>query len=56
MKKTYMKPNMSIVKVQTAGMIATSPGLGMYGKDATIEGMGKERGTRNDGDNFEDLW
>ena len=54
MKKTYMKPNMSIVKVQTAGMIAAS--VNMYGKNATSDGMSKERGTRNDGDNFDDLW
>ena len=54
MKKTYSKPVISTVKVETAGMIAAS--VDMYGTNATRDAMGKERGTRSDNADFDDLW
>ena len=49
-----MRPSASIVKVQTANMIALS--ANMYGQDATGAALGKERGNRTSDDDFDELW
>ena len=41
MKKTYINPTLTVVKVQPAQVIATSS-IEMYGKDAEGVGMGRE--------------
>jgi hypothetical protein len=53
-KDIYMRPSASIVKVQTANMIALS--ANMYGQDATGVALGKERGNRTSDDDFDELW
>ena len=57
MKKTYMQPSVEVVKVQTEEMIAASynSALGTTGVDGS-NALGKERGTRNEADDFGDLW
>ena len=55
MKKTYMQPSIKVVKVQVEKMIAESIKVnGVYDGSSTIQS--KERGTRNGGDDFDDLW
>ena len=56
MKKSYMKPSMSIVKVYAMGMIASSPTAEMYGKNAESAGLGKSRGSRSGDADFDELW
>lgn len=41
MKKTYMQPEMKVVRIKKQHLLAGSP-LGMYGKDATGEAMSRE--------------
>ena len=41
MKKTYINPTLTVVKVQPAQVIATSS-IEMYGKDAEGVGMGRQ--------------
>ena len=40
MKKTYNIPTLEVVKIETQQMLAGS--VGMYGKNATGEGMSRE--------------
>lgn len=40
MKKIYQNPEITVVMIQTAQMIAVSPG--MYGEDAQGPGMSRE--------------
>ena len=55
MKKTYIKPSMMVVKTDIENMICESLGkAGTYSNDVTL--LGKERGTRNEADDFDDLW
>ena len=57
MKKTYITPHVEVQKISATQMICNSER--MYSTDtstAGFESAGKERGTRNGGDNFEDLW
>ena len=45
MKKIYQNPEIKIIKVQTAQIIAGSPNAPeMYGTNATGEGMSRRRG------------
>lgn len=48
MKKIYQNPEVKIVKVQTAKMIAAS--TEMYGKDATDAAMSRQGGSLWDDD------
>ena len=54
MKKTYMQPSIKVVKVQVEKMIAESIKVGNAYNGGDIQS--KERGTRNAGDDFDDLW
>lgn len=47
MKKIYQNPAIRIVKIRTAKMIAASS-IGMYGKNATGEGMSRDSGWWDD--------
>lgn len=38
MKKTYMKPVVEVIRIQTQGMIATS-GLGLGGKTNNVDDL-----------------
>ena len=56
MKKTYMQPSIKVVRVQVEKMIAESIKMGgAFGGNAG-DIQSKERGTRNAGDDFDDLW
>ena len=48
MKKTYINPNIEVVKIQTQQMLAGSPVVTMHGGDATSAGLGRD----NDGDDW----
>ena len=60
MKKTYIAPRVEVNKISVTQMMCTSPAgfnstlntNGISGDNA----LGKERGTRNAADDFDDLW
>lgn len=52
MKKIYMNPTMTIVKIQTTYMLAAS--ADMYGLDATDPAMGREIDMEEELDEIED--
>ena len=57
MKKTYQKPAMAIINVKPEVMLDGSPrtlGIGENYSGGDI--LSKERGTRNEADDFDDLW
>ena len=58
MKKTYMQPSVEVVKVQTETMIAASDSVSLGGafSGSASDIQSKERGTRNEADDFGDLW
>jgi len=53
MKKAYIAPRIEVVKVNAITMICES--LGFSATEVTTMDS-KERGTRNDADDFDDLW
>jgi hypothetical protein len=53
MKKIYMNPTMTIVKIQTTHMLAAS--ADMYGLDATGAAMGREIDMEEELDELEDV-
>ena len=53
MKKIYMNPTMTIVKIQTTHMLAAS--ADMYGLDATDPAMGREIDMEEELDELEDV-
>ena len=60
MKKTYIAPSVEMVKIKSEVMLDSSP-AGFSGALGTTNvagsaALGKERGTRNDADDFDDLW
>ena len=60
MKKTYMQPSVEVVITNVETMIAASVD-GFNGSLNTTgaggsSALGKERGTRNEADDFGDLW
>ena len=52
MKKIYQNPEIKVIKVQTAKMIAAS--TEMYGKDATGSAMSRQGGSLWDEDEDDD--
>ena len=54
MKKRYMKPVIQVNKIETETLLNLSKGQGYADQGATV--LGKERGTRTESDNFDDLW
>lgn len=58
MKKTYMQPSIKVVKVKVEAMLVPASynnTLGTQGVNGSAA-LGRERGTRNGGDDFDDLW
>ena len=56
MKKTYQAPSVEVTNISATQMICESLGVKGTFNAETQDKLGRERGTRNDGDNFEDLW
>jgi len=58
MKKTYIRPNMEVVKAQTESILEVSAtGTGVFGTSASSSNavLTRERGTRTT-DDFDELW
>ena len=56
MKKTYIKPETNVIKTVLGQDIATGITVGSAFTGTASDIQSKDRGTRNDADDFDDLW
>ena len=56
MKKTYIAPSVELVRINAVQMICESLDLkGVYNSE-TMDKLGRDRGSRANSDDFDELW